>query len=202
MVSLYIVRHGQTEFNLDRKIQGWCDSPLTELGINQAKSVGLGLKDIDFVGCACSDKQRTRDTAKYILEGRDIEIIESSKIRELNFGSLEEKPVPCLFELSDEILMKGLRDFGGEDISDLIERYLEGLKEIAEYFKEGNVLVVCHGRAITTVLKAIDDLIDDEIVILAKSKIVDNCSVSRLDYIDGKWDIVDYNNTSYAKKVG
>ena len=61
MVSLYIVRHGQTEFNLDRKIQGWCDSPLTELGINQAKSVGLGLKDIDFVGCACSDKQRTRD---------------------------------------------------------------------------------------------------------------------------------------------
>ena len=63
-------------------------------------------------------------------------------------------------------------------------------------------MVVRNGRAITTVLKAIDDLIDDEIVILAKSKIVDNCSVSRLDYIDGKWDIVDYNYTSYAKKVG
>ena len=202
MVSLYIVRHGQTQYNLERKIQGWCDSPLTELGILQAKSVGLGLKDIDFVGCACSDRQRTRDTAKYILEGRNIEIIENAKIRELNFGSLEEKPIPCIFELSDETLMKGLKEFGGEDICDLTKRYLEGLEEIAEYFKEGNVLVVSHGRAITTALKAIDDLIDDEIVILAKSKIVDNCSISRLDYIDGKWDIVDYNNTSYAKKVG
>ena len=201
MVSLYIVRHGQTEFNLERKIQGWCDSPLTELGIKQAKCVGLGLKDLDFVGCACSDKQRAIDTAKYILEGRDIEIIENSKIRELNFGSLEEQPISRIFELSDEVLMKGLKDFGGEDICELTERYIEGLVEICEYFKEGNVLVVSHGRAITTALKAIDDLIDDEIVILAKSKIVENCSISRLDYIDGNWDIVDYNNTSYAKKV-
>ena len=202
MVSLYIVRHGQTEFNVERKIQGWCDSPLTELGINQAKSVGLGLKEIDFVGCACSDKQRTRDTAKYILEGRDIEVIETFKIRELYFGSLEEKPVPCLFDLSDDILKTGFRDFGGENITDLVERYLDGLKDICEYYKDGNVLVVSHGRAIMTVLKAIDDCIDDEPVVLGKSKIVDNCSVTRIDYVNGQFNIVDFNNISYAKKVG
>ena len=202
MVSLYIVRHGQTIFNLEKKIQGWCNSDLTEVGIQQARNLGICLKDIDFVGCACSDSKRAKDTAKYILENRNIEIIENSKIRELNFGTLEEKPVSCIFELSDDILMKGLRDFGGEDIIDLTKRYLEGLIEICEYFKEGNVLVVSHGRAITTALKAIDDMIDDEIVILAKSKIVDNCSVSRLDYNNGIWDIVDYNNTSYVKKVG
>ena len=200
MVSLYIVRHGQTKYNLESKVQGWCNSDLTELGIKQAKIVGDGLKDIEFVGCVCSDSQRAIDTAKYILENRNVEIQTNPKIRELYFGSFEEGPVSKILELNDDILMKGFRDFGGEDIKDLVNRYLEGLKEICEYYKNGNVLVVSHGRAIMTVLKAIDDLIDDEIVILGKSKIVDNCSVTQLDYNDGIWDIVDFNNTSYMKR--
>ena len=46
--TLYLMRHGQTLFNLQHKIQGWCDSPLTELGIKQAKVVGKWFKDHDI----------------------------------------------------------------------------------------------------------------------------------------------------------
>ena len=44
--TLYLMRHGQTLFNLQHKIQGWCDSPLTELGIKQAKVAGKWFKDM------------------------------------------------------------------------------------------------------------------------------------------------------------
>ncbi len=46
--TLYLMRHGQTLFNLQHKIQGWCDSPLTELGIKQAKVAGKWFKDHDI----------------------------------------------------------------------------------------------------------------------------------------------------------
>ena len=47
--TLYLMRHGQTLFNARKKIQGWCDAPLTELGIKQAKIAGKYFKDNNIV---------------------------------------------------------------------------------------------------------------------------------------------------------
>ena len=62
------MRHGQTLFNLQQKIQGWCDSPLTELGIKQAKAAGECLKNVDFDHYYCSTSERCSDTLE-ILTG-------------------------------------------------------------------------------------------------------------------------------------
>lgn len=58
---LYLMRHGQTLFNLEHKIQGWCDSPLTELGINQAKIAGRYFTDnkIKLDHCYASTSEDT-----------------------------------------------------------------------------------------------------------------------------------------------
>ena len=68
--TLYLMRHGQTLFNVRRKIQGACDSPLTELGINQAKHVSQYFKDIKLDHAYASTSERSSDTLELILEER------------------------------------------------------------------------------------------------------------------------------------
>ena len=78
MTHFYIVRHGETMFNVKGRIQGWCDSPLTKLGVSQAKELGKKLKNDSFDVCFCSTSERAMDTAQYILENRDVKIISSN----------------------------------------------------------------------------------------------------------------------------
>lgn len=69
MKHLYLVRHGETLFNKRRKIQGWCDSPLTPLGIQQAKEVKEKLEklNIQFDSFYCSTSERASDTLEIII---------------------------------------------------------------------------------------------------------------------------------------
>ncbi|MDK6241920.1 phosphoglycerate mutase family protein, partial [Winkia sp. UMB10116] len=64
---LYLMRHGETEFNLENRVQGWCDSPLTEKGIRQAELARdmLREREITFTHGYCSPLDRARETLKY-----------------------------------------------------------------------------------------------------------------------------------------
>lgn len=194
MLSLYIVRHGQTQYNLDKLIQGWCDSPLTEEGINQAKNVGVNLNKIPFKACYCSDSGRTVDTANYILEGRNIPLFKTHKLREMHFGQYEKATFEKFYELGPHPSARGFVEFGGENIEMLTNRLIESLNDIKRNFSDGNILVVSHGRSITTILEHI--VPGDN-----HSKVVDNCSVSILDYIDNNWVIREINNTKYREAI-
>ncbi|GAX03414.1 phosphoglycerate mutase [Secundilactobacillus pentosiphilus] len=66
--NLYVVRHGQTYFNIYNKLQGWSNSPLTQKGIDGAVATGKRLADIHFDAAYCSDTTRAMDTAKLILK--------------------------------------------------------------------------------------------------------------------------------------
>jgi len=67
-MKLYITRHGTTEWNLEKRLQGWADSPLTEDGRNRAIKLGNSLKDIDFDMIYTSPQERALNTAKLIRE--------------------------------------------------------------------------------------------------------------------------------------
>lgn len=67
-LNLYVVRHGQTYFNIYNKLQGWSNSPLTQKGIDGAVTTGKRLADIHFDAAYCSDTTRAMDTAKLILK--------------------------------------------------------------------------------------------------------------------------------------
>ena len=69
-LEIYLVRHGQTQFNETGRIQGWCDSPLTQLGQEQAAQLGkqFAAQHIRFDAAYCSTLQRTIDTARYYLQ--------------------------------------------------------------------------------------------------------------------------------------
>lgn len=88
----YIARHGKTLMNTLDKVQGWCDSPLTEEGIKVAEYLGKGFKDISFDAAYCSDLRRTRQTAQTVLKAKgqpDLPVTEMFGFREACFGSYE-----------------------------------------------------------------------------------------------------------------
>ena len=91
-ITFYIARHGKTLMNTLDRVQGWCDSPLTDEGIRVARHLGYGLDDVKFRTTYCSDLRRTYQTAQIILGAKDqsdIPIIECAGFREACFGSFE-----------------------------------------------------------------------------------------------------------------
>ena len=91
-VYLYFIRHGKTMFNTTGQVQGWADSPLTDVGISQAEKAGKGLKNVVFRTAYSSDMGRARSTAKIILSENKkgkLEIKELTGLREWGYGGYE-----------------------------------------------------------------------------------------------------------------
>lgn len=111
-MKIYLVRHGQTLFNQQKKVQGWCDSPLTQEGIQQAIAVSKTLQSISFEYAYSSTSERAMDTMHYILQDRSVPYAYVKGLKELNFGSLEgEKEADVFTDIS--VYEKGFEMYGG-----------------------------------------------------------------------------------------
>ena len=88
-MKLYIIRHGETPWNAEGRLQGQTDIPLNENGIRLAKITGEALKDVPFDFAISSPLKRARQTAELVLAGRQIPVLEDARIEELSFGSWE-----------------------------------------------------------------------------------------------------------------
>ena len=177
-MKIYLVRHGQTLFNQQKKVQGWCDSPLTQEGIQQAIAVSKTLQSISFEYAYSSTSERAIDTANSILEGRNVKIIPSKSLKEQSFGDFEAEKSVDIFK--DGVRFPdGYRFCGGENHSDVIERVTKELKKIASEYPNANVLVVCHGSAIKHIVNVLCPGFVDEKPNTAA--LVPNCSVTRMD---------------------
>ena len=181
MTHFYIIRHGETVFNRKGRIQGWCDSPLTDLGVSQAKQLGKELKNILLDVCFCSTSERAIDTANYILGGRNVKIIPSKKLKEQSYGDFEAEKSVNIFK-DGVSFPDGYRFCGGENHSDVIERVMNELKKIASEYPNANVLVVCHGSAIKHIVNYLSPGFVMEKPTTAA--LVPNCSITQIDYDD------------------
>lgn len=88
-MKLYIIRHGETEWNVQKRLQGVSDTNLNEKGIEMAKQTAEALKEIPFACCFTSPLKRAKDTAMYILRDRQVPVYEDARIREISFGEWE-----------------------------------------------------------------------------------------------------------------
>lgn len=143
-MKLIITRHGQTEQNKLRILQGQGLGELSELGKEQAKKVANRLKDeaIDYI--FSSPLARARDTAEEIRKYHKDKPFElRDELKELHMGAFQGKPAPE--GLMEDRWTKGFfKKTGGEDYSDLVERAKIFLEDIISKFKGKNVLVVAH----------------------------------------------------------
>jgi len=86
MINIKYFVHGTTTDNLEKKASGWLPGELSEKGIRQAKALAKIKKEEHFDVVFCSDLKRAVDSAKIDFNGRDIEIIKDSRLRECNYG--------------------------------------------------------------------------------------------------------------------
>lgn len=140
--TLYLMRHGETLFNQQKKIQGWCDSPLTEKGIGQAQIAGKYFKDqaIEFDNAYASTSERASDTLEQVT---DMAYERVKGLKEWNFGRFESESEALNPPLPYGDFFAG---YGGEEEFQFRERVSDTLMEI---MKEagGTVLAVSHGAA-------------------------------------------------------
>ena len=161
MRKWFLVRHGQTAYNLEGRAQGQSESPLNDAGVKQAQAIAERLRDEEFAVCLTSDLRRVLDTAKPIVAGRDIRAIKSKRLREKDFGDIEGKTFAEVERESPELFRRLFADDpdfappGGESDRQLIERVaaeVDALTESGDIPDGANILVVAHGGTIRALI--------------------------------------------------
>lgn len=206
-MRLYIIRHGQTDWNRARKLQGRTDIPLNERGRYVAELTREGLKDVAFDIAFTSPLVRAKETAELVLKGRNIPIIEDARIIEVNFGAYEGED----FRLDNENLQNFFKRpelyypvDGSESMESILQRTEEVLSELyknSEY-QESTILISTHGAALCGLLCNIKKW---EKADFWKGGLHKNCGFSIVEVSDGvpkilKEAIVAYDETELANK--
>lgn len=143
-MKLYVVRHGQTEWNILKKMQGSADIPLNEKGKEQAYETKSNLENIDFDIIICSPLLRAKQTAEIINSDRNLNIIFDDRLRERNYGEFEGTSKSSFNYNDFWAYNKNLKYSKAENVQDFFKRIYNFLDEIKINYKEKNVLIVCH----------------------------------------------------------
>lgn len=182
--TLYLMRHGQTLFNQLHLIQGACDSPLTQKGIDSAKVVSKYLHDneIQFTHAYSSTQERASDTLE-LITGQPYQRLKG--LKEWDFGVFEGQPEFLNPHVQPERNSYGdfFVQFQGESDLDVQARMDKTLTKIMEQATDGeNILAVSHGGAIYAfLLKWVD------INVIRQKISLHNCAVVKLTYDQGKF---------------
>ena len=149
-MKFYIIRHGQTNWNKEGRIQGKTDIELNEKGIEQAKEARKILENYPIDMIVASPLKRARKTAEIINEAKNVPIIFKEELEERGFGDFEGK---IRKEIHDEILDSEIlanyslnKEYKGvETIQSLCNRVWKLIDELKEDYAEKNILFVTHG---------------------------------------------------------
>ena len=188
VTTLLLARHGETDWNRNRRFQGHSDTPLNERGREQARELGRALADVDLVGVYSSDLVRARETAELAVAGRGLEVATMPQLRERGFGAWEGLDTEEIQErFPDEFQRwragKGLGAADAEPHATLLERISDAVRTISRAHPTGNVLVVSHGgplRVAHALAHGLDYLADRHTI-----PGVDNCALLRWALRDG-----------------
>jgi len=204
-MEIYFVRHGQTIWNVEKRFQGLSDSPLTELGITQAKLLGEKLKDIKFDKFYSTSLKRAYDTANYIKGNKEQKVEIFDDFVEISMGDMEGIKQEDFKKLYPEQVKNFFfnqleynpSSFGGESFLEVRERVIRGLNKFIELNKNyERVLVVSHGATLKTLLHYISG---KDISTLSDEAIPKNTSYTIVKYENGKFEIIDFSNVSHLE---
>lgn len=160
MTSLWLVRHGQTDWNLTGRWQGQTpDAPgLNGTGRAQAFAVRDELKDVHFSAIYSSDLLRSRQTSELLAETLGMTVTLEPRLREMNLGAWEGMLAEEIREkYPNELEERAKNPFytrapDGESPRQVAERVLAAMEEIAGRHPNGNILIVAHGLSLAVIL--------------------------------------------------
>jgi len=143
--TLLLVRHGETDWNADGRLQGQTDRPLSDFGRRQARRLADELADEELEAIYSSDLSRARETAEIVAERLGLPVALDPDLREKDWGTWEGLTA----------VERDRVEFAGESTEEHQERILRALRRIAERHPgDGRVLVVTHGGSMRRVQTA------------------------------------------------
>ena len=143
---IYIVRHGQTNWNVSKRLQGHKPIPLNEKGREKAKILSEKVKHLNFEKIISSDLLRAKETASIISENVHKEIIFDARLRSVDYGNLEGRFIPDITPEEWEIYNSTPERFGAESVESVYLRIKSLFDELIE--TNENVLIIAHGGAL------------------------------------------------------
>ena len=193
MTKLYITRHGETEWNTKGIMQGFGNSPLTELGREQGKWLRDRMKDLHIDVIYSSPSGRAYETAEIIKGDRDIELLADDGLREINMGQWEGLCQDEIKELSEENhfnfwnLPSKYISVAGENYYEARERSYNTITKILEKEKGKTILIVTH----TVTLKGFLNMLQNqEIDSIVKPPFIKQTSLTEIDFNEDGYKIL------------
>lgn len=160
-MELHLIRHGQTNWNEERRAQGQSESVLTELGIQQAQQLGDRIKNLEFDAVFCSSSVRTRQTAEHAFASKPSlheKIVYLDTLREIHLGPWEG----ILYDQIEKDDPHSYQHFwqqphlfsvpGAETFLDLQSRAVQQIHDISQSLHGSKVAIISHGALIKSVL--------------------------------------------------
>lgn len=203
-MKIYVMRHGQTDWNVAKRLQGRSDTELNENGRELARKTGEALLTVPFTIAFTSPLKRAKETAALALGGRGVPIVEDERLIEISFGVYEGL---CSSKENYEIPDTEFSNFftapdqyrvpeGGESFAELHKRTAEFLRDITTRpeLEEETVLVATHGaagRALLNVLRTF------ELKDFWNGGVSKNCSVAILESHHGEVELLEENRIFY-----
>ena len=204
---IVLVRHGETEFNADGRLQGQLDIPLSSVGIAQAEAVAPGIAGMDPVAIVSSPLVRARVTAETIGRATGLEVGFDDRLKEVDVGQWAGETVPDLHRNDPHYtrLMASGEDFrrsDGETTAEVAERVTAAVRDAVDEQKNQTVCLVAHGFALRA---AVVWLLGGGYPEFLRFGGLGNCSWTVLDRIgsgeadrrgmDDRWRLRTYNAT-------
>lgn len=203
MIRLYIARHGETVWNVQRRMQGQKNSELTDRGRQQAALLSKALEDVELEAAYSSSSERALQTSRIIVGDRNIPIVPLDSLREINFGEWEgrnagdvEKEYPEQYRNFWEYPLL-YEPVGGESFDDIINRFRAALELLADRHDKGNILVVTHAVALKTIALIVEK---KELKDFWSGTFIHPASLSIIEHDGTGWKAVKWGDISHYER--
>lgn len=198
---VHLIRHGETNWNRERRAQGQQESVLTEAGKAQALALAVTLRDIEIHEVYCSSSIRTRETAAIAFAEQQLPTVYCDHLREIHMGPWEGR-------LYDELRHTDPQQFdafwnkpdtfqlpGAETFSQVQRRAMARLNRILNESQSQSIAIVSHGLLIKTILSFVEQR---PLARVWEPPAMHNCALSTIEiHEDGKQRITLYANQPY-----
>ncbi len=162
--KIYLIRHGETDYNRQRRMQGWLDIPLNENGHTQAKLAAAKLVGHKIHALYSSDLTRAHQTATYVAKTLSIEITKTTALRETDMGIFagwawetepdeQKEKLWKEFEYARDNHVLDWKSHQGESIGEMLTRVNDFLTELPQKHNNQSVGLVTHGGTINRILE-------------------------------------------------
>ena len=197
-LKLYIVRHGETEWNVIKRFQGQLNTPLTKKGIKKLKETGKELEDVTFEEVYTSELERTVKSAEIILnenrgyKNNKLKLKKLAELNEVHFGvwqGLKYEEVFLKYPEEANNYFYNVKNYKAENVKaenlkDALERFLRGINKILSSHKSGNILIVTHGTVFEMFINHVGN---NDIFDIDERTLMGNGDYKIFSYEDGKF---------------